>query len=115
MQNTALLLDEMSSELRLTGAEKPRYLRKMNGAALMLEIAGSLECGDDVVLDEEAQSSTQDIQCFQVLEILPVCDPLVDEKEITLDCEPRPLNYRLVDGGPDQKQSHLPTKNSSIH
>lgn len=54
----------------------------------MLEVAESLECGDNVALSEETDLSSPDIPSFKVLEILPSYGPLVDGKVV----ESRPLN-----------------------
>ena len=90
--------------------EETTYLREMNGASLMLEVEEGLECGEDVVPNQETDSVTREIPPFEVLEILLTYGPLVDGRTVSLDCEPGPFNYRVVDGEPDQKQSHLPTK-----
>lgn len=47
---------------------------------------------------------------LDALDLLQSYKSLVGGRVIFLECEPRPFSYRLVDGGPDQKQSHLPTK-----
>ena len=51
-------IDEMSSTLEMKREEEMTYLREMNGASLMLEVAEGLECGEDVVPNEETDSIT---------------------------------------------------------
>ena len=63
----------------------------------------------------QAQASNKDISlstptttssaCLDVVELMGEYSQLAGERQIQLACEPR-----LVDGGPDQRQSHLPTK-----
>lgn len=83
------------------------YLREMNGASLMLEIAEFLEVNEDNALSTATTISSASLD---VVELMEAYSRHVGERHIQLACEPRPFNYRLVDGGPDQRQSHLPTK-----
>lgn len=101
IKEASALLDDLSTNREESG--EIGYLREMSGVSLMLEIAESLEAGEDVWLNENVPSS-------DIIDIAASYRPLVQGRQISLDCEPRPFNYRLVDGGPDQKQSHLPTK-----
>ena len=108
---TAPLLHEMSSSSDTNKMEDIVHLREMNGASLMLEIADRLEITEDVVLDDiNANKGESGFSSLNVLGSLLNYYPLVQGRAIPLDCEPRPFNYRLVDGGPDQKQANLPTK-----
>lgn len=71
LKQTAPLLDEMSCALEMKKEDETTYLREMNGVSLMLEVAESLECGEDVVHNEETVSITREIPSFEFLEILP--------------------------------------------
>ena len=84
------------------------YLREMNGASLMLEIAERLELSEDLFLKNTINQSP--FLCLDIIELATSCECLTKGREIYLACAPRPFSYCLVDGGPYQKQSHLPTK-----
>ena len=103
LQRATSLMKEISNSPR-AGEETVTYLREMNGASLMLELAESLEESGEVLLDESAGKS------LDIVELMAIYQRLADGQKVYLACEPRPFNYRLVDGGPDQKQSNIPTK-----
>lgn len=112
IEKTIELLNELSNGEKAENQEDTVYLREMYGASLMLEIAESLESSEDVLLNKASleKCDSTESSSLDALEVLRRYNPLVEGRAISLDCEPRPFNYRLVDGGPDQKQSHLPTK-----
>ena len=83
------------------------YSREMNWASLMLEIAECLESNKDISLSTPTTTSSA---CLDVVVLMGEYSQLAGARQIQLACEPRPFNYRLVDGGPDQRQSHVPTK-----
>lgn len=82
-------------------------MREMSGASLMLEIAECLESSEDIPLSTPTTTSSASLD---VVELMGEYSQLAEARQIQLASEPRPFNYRLVDGGPDQRQSHLPTK-----
>lgn len=79
----------------------------MSGASLMLEIAECFESSEDIPLSTPTTTSSASLD---VVELMGEYSQLAGARQIQLASEPRPFNYRLVDGGPDQRQSHLPTK-----
>ena len=89
------------------GDKGTAYLREMSGASLMLEIVECLESSEDIPLSKPTTTSCASLD---VVELMGEYSQLARARQIQLACEPRPFNYRLVDGGPDQRQSHLPTK-----
>ena len=101
------LLNELTVAPDAKGDKGTVYLREMNGASLMLEIAEYLESNKDISLSTPTTTSSA---CLDVEELMGEYSQLAGARQIQLACEPRPFNYRLVDGGPDQRQSHLPTK-----
>ncbi|CAH3181895.1 unnamed protein product [Porites lobata] len=106
LQRTTKLMDDFS--IGPNANKEMVYLREMNGASLMLEIAERLELSEDLFLEDNIDQASA--SSLDVIELLSSYECLADGREIYLACEPRPFNYRLVDGGPDQKQSNLATK-----
>ena len=108
LERSTTLMDGLSNGSNADKENSTVYLREMNGASLMLEIAERLELSEDLFLKNTInQSSSSDLD---IIEMVTSYECLAKGREIYLACEPRPSSYRLVDGGPDQKQSHLPTK-----
>lgn len=112
MEKTTELLSKLPIDKNLEKQDDNVYLREVNGASLMLEIAENLESSEDVLLNKAnlVKCDNTGSSSLDALELLKSYISLVEERAISLECEPRPFSYRLVDGGPDQKQSHLPTK-----
>lgn len=112
IEKTTELLSKLPIDKNLEKQDDNVYLREVNGASLMLEIAENLESSEDVLLNKAnlVKCDNTGSSSLDALELLKSYISLVEERAISLECEPRPFSYRLVDGGPDQKQSHLPTK-----
>ena len=112
IEKTTELLSKLPNNENAEKQDENVYLREVNGASLMLEIAESLESSEDVLLNKANLVKCDDTgsSSLDALDVLQSYKSLVAGRVISLECEPRPFSYRLVDGGPDQKQSHLPTK-----
>lgn len=101
-------MDGLSNGSNADKENRTVYLREMNEASLMLEIAERLELCEDLLLKKKINQFP--FLCLDIIELATSYECLTKGQEIYLACAPRPFSYCLVDGGPDQKQSHLPTK-----